>query len=68
MLSSICYPHNQYSNIGERNGLYKEDGWKGMLRMNLEQNARRLGIQGRNFGRVLLPLFPIVKMTPLRPF
>jgi hypothetical protein len=34
----------------------KEDDWKGMLRMKLKVGCKRIGIQGRKFGRVLLPL------------
>jgi hypothetical protein len=41
---------------GGKNGWYKEAGWKGMLRMKLRAKCRRLGKQGRKFGRVLLPL------------
>jgi hypothetical protein len=53
---SQYYPHHQHANIREKDGWYKEDGWKGMLRMKLREECRRLGIQGRKFGRVLLPL------------
>jgi hypothetical protein len=41
---------------GEKDGWYKEDGWKGMLRMKLREKCIRLGKQGKNFDRVLLPL------------
>jgi len=40
----------------EKDGWYKEDGWKGMLRMKLGEKCRRIGIQRRKFGRVVLPL------------
>jgi hypothetical protein len=48
--------HNQHANIRENDGWYQEDGWKGMLRMKLRAECRRLGIQGRKFGRFLSPL------------
>jgi hypothetical protein len=47
--------------------LYKEDEWKGMLRMKLREGCKRLGIQGRKFGRVHLPLLSYIQMTPLGP-
>jgi len=50
------YPHHQHTSIRGNDGWYKEDGWKVMLRMKLREECRRLGIQGRKFGRVLLPL------------
>jgi hypothetical protein len=55
-LFPICYPHHQDANIRENDGWYKEDGWMGMLRMKLITECKRLGIQERKFGRVLLPL------------
>jgi hypothetical protein len=45
----------------------KEDDWKGMLRMKLRAGCKRLGIQGRKFGRVHLPLLSYIQMTPLGP-
>jgi hypothetical protein len=64
-LFPICYPHHQHANIREKDEWYKECGWKVMLRMKLIAECKKLGIQGRKFGRVLLPLLSYVKMTPL---
>jgi hypothetical protein len=47
--------------------LYKEDDWKGMLRMKLREGCKRLGMQGIKFGRVHLPLLSYFQMTPLEP-
>jgi hypothetical protein len=38
-----------------KDGWYKEYGWKGMLRIKLRAQCRKLGKQGGKFGRVLLP-------------
>jgi hypothetical protein len=53
---SQYYPYHQHANIKGKDGWYKEDGWKVMLRMKLIAECRRLGIQRREFGRVILPL------------
>jgi hypothetical protein len=53
---SQYYLHHQHANTRGKDGWYKEDGWKGMLRIKLREKCRRLGEQGRKFGRVLLPL------------
>jgi hypothetical protein len=65
---SCYYPHHQHANIRENDGWYKEDGWKGMLRMEFIAECRRLGIQGRKIGIVLLSLLSHIQMTPLGPF
>jgi hypothetical protein len=31
------YPQKQHTNIWENDGMYNEDGWKGMLRMKLKE-------------------------------
>jgi hypothetical protein len=38
---SQYYPHHQHANIREKDGWYKEDGWKGMLRMKLRAKCRK---------------------------
>jgi hypothetical protein len=55
-LFTIYYPHHQHANIREKDGWYKEDEWKGILRMKLRGECRMLGIQGKIFGIVLFPL------------
>jgi hypothetical protein len=39
-----------------------------MLRMKTQNMMQRLGMKGRNFGRVHLPLISYVKMIPLGSF
>jgi hypothetical protein len=46
----------------------KKDEWNGMLRMKLRAGCKRLGMQWRKFGRVHLPPFSYVQMTPLGTF
>jgi len=53
---SQYYLHHQHANIREKDGWYKEDGWKGMLRIKLKAKCRKPGKQGRKFGRFFLPL------------
>jgi hypothetical protein len=45
-----------------------EDDWKGILRMKLKEGCKRLGIRGRKFGRVHLPLISYIQIIPLGPF
>jgi hypothetical protein len=40
----IYYTNHQHANIREKDGWYKEDEWKGMLRMILRAECRMLGI------------------------
>jgi hypothetical protein len=42
---SQYYLHHQHANIREKDGWYKEDGWKGMLRIKLRAKCRKLGKQ-----------------------
>jgi len=39
-----------------------------MLRMKTENMMQRLGMKGRNFCRVHLPLLSYIQMNPLGPF
>jgi len=53
---SQYYIHHQHANLRGNVGCYKEYGWKGMLRIKLRAKCKRLGEQGKKFGRFLLPL------------
>jgi hypothetical protein len=43
---SQYYLHHQHVNTSGNDGWYKEDGWKGMLRIKIREKCGRLGEKG----------------------